>query len=121
MGDECSAGATGLTTPLPVSNRPELLLVDQRVLRVGAGSLETSVQAESGLYTSIALNCSSVLGPRSCSYTIPLWLTIKVFTPLTRYSAGAAARAKPPIIRPLVTKLISPNGAEGPWPFRILK
>src|SRR4051812_29339590 len=24
MGDECSAGATGVTTPLPVSNRPEL-------------------------------------------------------------------------------------------------
>src|SRR5215204_1563008 len=53
----------------------------------------TGVHVESGLYCSIARKRSSVLGPKSCSYTTPSWLTIKVFTPVTRYSAGAAIRA----------------------------
>ena len=35
--------------------------------------------------------------------------------------AGAATRAKPPIITPFRTKSISPIGAAGPWLFRILK
>ena len=46
---------------------------------------------------------------------------MKVFTPVTRYSAGAATSAKPPIITPFTTKSISPSGAAGPWPLRTLK
>ena len=48
-------------------------------------------------------------------------LIMKVFTPVTRYSAGTATSANPPIIAPFITKSIFPSGAAGPWPFRILK
>src|SRR5436309_1709148 len=44
---------------------------------------------------------------------------MNVCTPVTRYSAGAAARANPPIMAPPTTKSISPIGAAGPCPFWI--
>ena len=46
---------------------------------------------------------------------------MKVWTPVTPYSAGAATSAKPPIITPLTTKSISPSGAAGPCPVQDLE
>ncbi len=37
------------------------------------------------------------------AYVEPYDLTVKVFTPVTRYSAGAATNANPPIITPFIT------------------
>ena len=42
-----------------------------------------------------------VSAPRSFSWTMPSWLTTKVMTPVTSYSAGQATSAKPPDISPL--------------------
>ena len=70
---------------------------------------------------SIFLNSSRVVGPKSFSYTTPSWLTMKVFTPVTSYSAGAATRAKPPIITPLTTKSILSERRGGSLPLQNLE
>src|SRR5262245_13570886 len=97
---------------------------DLRQGQIGAPrfqSSETGVHDLSGLNRIMSLNAWSVAGPRSFSKTTPSWLTIKVLIPVTPYWAGAATRAKPPIMTPLTTKSISPRGAADPCPFKILK
>src|SRR5262249_43031572 len=64
---------------------------------------ETLRQVLSGLKSFISAASFSVSFPRSFWKTTSSWLTTKVTTPVLRYSAGQATRAKPPSILPWMT------------------
>src|SRR6185436_2170847 len=84
---------------------PRWMALETSVHRIDQSSSSrlTGRQVLSGLKSSIFLNSSSVFAPRSFSYTTPSLLTMNVMTPVTRYSAGAATSANPPIIAPFTT------------------
>jgi hypothetical protein len=85
----------------PLAGSPESLDADVRAplarveLIMGAELGSDACRRLIATYSDVVMDKAAVLGSRSFSQTTPPWLTTKVLTPVTSYSAGAATREEP--------------------------